>query len=228
MNRDRLVTTAAILSTALAPSAANAAVPKHDVLMKPTTKEQTLNRLVKRDVRILGRRILEGPVNMHGGDRVSTGADGKQIDTRTVTVAAPNPKGGGTGQYSFSVTAPLSSTGIFESKKATAVVVAEGYQIAPDYSLSPFVSLEYVKNQQTGTWAVRGDYQTHNQAIGIATIEAAVTPELSHEAHLTRRELGQFTLQSNQIIGDALHLAPVSLRQPAFHQPPGTQLNPLK
>lgn len=225
MNKNQLATTVAIVTGALSPATAYAAKPNQHH-HKLTAHERRLNHATARDAAALIRRVLFGPVNNQGGDSVAKTADGQKIDTRTVTVGASNPSGTGAGEYAFSITAPLSCDGDFEYGKASAVVIAEGEQLGLGYSLTPYASEIYIKNERTGAWAVRGDYMQW-KTIGTSTIEAAVKPAL-HEAHLTRYKLGAFTQEAAEIVFMAENQQPVALMQPAFEQPAHTWINPLK
>jgi len=227
MNRNKLATTATILATALSASPAEAVVANGAHEVKLTPKEQRLNQKVQRDINGLVKRIIAGPVDKHGGESVFPSNGNTTMAMRTVTVGASNPDGGGAGEYAFSVLAPLTSNGGLDLKKTQAVILEEGYTIEPGYSPTPYAQLVYVKNEQNNTWALRGDYQLF-KTIGTTTIEAAVKPELKHEARLNDTELSQFTEQANNMVDNALQGVPVSPYQPAFNQPPNTQLNPLK
>lgn len=225
MNKNHLAVPAAVLSAALAFPAEAAASSTHPTLTK---HEQRLNQLSQNDIRTLVHRIIEGPVGRDGSeDEVLPTSGGGKIDLRTVTVDAPNLIGTGNGRYSFQVLAPLTAQGTLNERKVEAVVLSEGEATDPAYSLNPYVTLAYVKNQQTGTWAVRGDYQ-ERKGPGTVTIEASVLPEEQKEAQLTNKELRLFTEQANDMVDNALVDMAVGSYEPAFNQPAGTVINPLK
>jgi hypothetical protein len=236
-NKRKLATGFAIAVAAIGASSATAQA-RHNVNRTPsklTPAERKLNRRAQFAVNNLVHTIVDGPVDKKGGSGPMplVWPGGQPSIEQTEVVSAPNLYGSGQGEYSFSVIAPVSPKGKspkndLQLNRAESVVLAEGEVTALGYSLTPYVELALERNRQTGgAWAVKGNYQSPKSGSPYV-IEAAVKPQLPHEAPLTDRRLNAFIRQAHQLVDEALQRQAVGDQEAAFFQPPGTQINPLQ
>ncbi|HVA11018.1 MAG TPA: hypothetical protein VNG32_02510 [Candidatus Dormibacteraeota bacterium] len=236
-NRGKLATGFAIAVAAIGAFPATA-LARHNVHRTPsklTQAEKKLNRRAQFAVNNLVHTVVDGPVAIKGvaGPLLLVYPNGQPSIELTEFVSAPNLYGSGQGEYSFSVLAPITPKGrpsknSMQLNRAESIVLSEGEITTPVYSLTPYVTLALERNQQTGgAWAVKGNYQSP-KTDSPYVIEAAVKPQMPHEAPLTDMRLNAFIGQAYQLVGEALQRQAVGDQKAAFFQPPGTQINPLK